>query len=97
MEALRLEGRPEAFRVEGNYPNPFSGRTTIEYALPEERAVEIVVYDVLGRRVRTVVEAEQEAGRHSATVEARGLTSGTYFYRVRAGQQTETGQLVIVR
>lgn len=94
---ITLDGTPQQFRVEKNYPNPFGDKTTIQYALPTKTTVEVAVYDVLGRRVRTLVNERQEAGRHTATLEASSLSSGTYFYRVRTEEATETGRMVIVR
>ena len=89
--------------LRGNYPNPFGEETTLAYTLEEEREVRIEIYDVLGRRVRTLVRGEkQEAGLHE--VQWRGQTrygtpagSGVYFYRIEAGDFTETRKMVLVR
>jgi hypothetical protein len=89
--------------LRGNYPNPFGGETTIAYTLSSEREVTIEIYDVLGRRVRTLVRGEaREAGLHET--EWRGRTrggtpagSGVYFYRIEAGDFTETRKMVLVR
>ena len=76
---------PSDFALEANYPNPFSSLTRIRYALPQRAAVRLSVYDVQGRLVRLLVEAEQAAGWHEVTFEAGALPSGVYFYRLEAG------------
>ena len=95
--SVSLDRATRTFQVKKNYPNPFRKRTTIKYALPEQTTVQIAVYDVLGRRVRTLVDGEKEAGQHTVTLDATSLTSGTYFYRVRTQESTETGRMVIVQ
>ena len=90
--------RPSAVKLLPNYPNPFSQQTTIEYALPEPKEVRLVTYDVLGRRVATIADGRREGGFHRVRWEAgRGLPSGTYFLRLRAGEQTRTQKLTVVR
>jgi hypothetical protein len=56
-----------------------------------------MVYDVLGREVRTLVDERQSAGRRKATLQARSLSSGVYVFRLRIGDHVETGRLVLVR
>jgi hypothetical protein len=91
-------GAPEQFALHGAFPNPVrSGQTTIRYELPEERAVTVGVYDALGRKVRTLVGDEPQQGRQELTFRAKGLSSGVYFYRITAGDYTETRKLVLVR
>jgi len=88
---------PEEFALNQNSPNPFSGRTTIRYDLPEEATVEIVVYDLLGRRVRSLELGRKQAGEHEATLSARDLSTGTYFLKLKAGDQVDTQSIQIVR
>ncbi|MFB6231977.1 MAG: T9SS type A sorting domain-containing protein [Salinibacter sp.] len=80
----------------GTYPNPARSRATVRYALPEKQEVTLRLYDVLGRQVRTVVQAEK-AGRHERTLDTSGLSSGLYFLRLQAGGQTRTQKLTVVR
>ena len=91
------EARPEAFALKASYPNPARKRATIEYAVPEVTEVTITVYDLLGRRVLEAVRSRKEPGTHVVTLEASSLPSGTYFYRMRAGDFTATKRLTVVR
>jgi len=88
---------PEQFALKGNYPNPVGSSTTIEYSLKERVGVEISVYDALGRKVATPVNEQKPAGRFEATVDTRDLSSGVYFYRIEAGDFTETKKMTVVR
>lgn len=74
---------PEQFVLQGNYPNPFNPSTTIKYAVPQTGAVKLLVYDMLGRIVRTAALGEQEAGEHTFTFNASQLSSGVYYYSMR--------------
>jgi hypothetical protein len=80
----------------GTHPNPAQTHATLRYAVPERQDVKIHLYDVLGRRVRTVVDGERE-GRQEMQVDLSELPSGTYFLRLRAGGQTKTRQVTVVR
>lgn len=83
VKEVRLEVEaPKEVALQGNYPNPFNPRTTIGYELPAASQVTLRIYDVLGRRVATLVERDQEAGYHEATWEAGRFASGLYLYRL---------------
>lgn len=95
--SIQDESVPLAFELEANYPNPFTPSTTIAYVLPEAAKVRVDVFDVLGRRVRTLAEGEQGAGRHGLTFSAEALPSGVYFYRLVAGERTATRRMQLIR
>jgi hypothetical protein len=88
---------PHLFDLLQNYPNPFNPTTTIRYELPFASHVSLIVFDVLGRQVRTLVNTFEQAGRHEATFNAQNVSSGTYFYRLEAGGSVETRKLTVVR
>ena len=71
--------------------------TTIAYDLPAPSHVRIVLYDVLGREVRRLVDAEQKAGRHELVFDAGTLASGTYFYRMQAGRFEELHTMIVLK
>ena len=87
---------PTAFTLSGNYPNPFNPQTTIRFSVPEPSPVRLVVYDVLSRQVRVLVDGVRDAGMHEVVFEARDLSSGTYLYRLEtpAGSFVQVMQLV---
>jgi hypothetical protein len=80
-----------------NYPNPFNSSTTIEYGLSEPGWVRIDIYDLLGRRVKTLINKEMQAGRHQVIWDASGYSSGVYFYRIEAGDYVDTKRMVYLK
>ena len=88
---------PTSLKLEQNYPNPFNPATTIEFSLPQRQEVTLKVYDLLGREVATLVNANIEAGVHSVTFDASNLPSGVYIYRLQAGEFTETKKMVFLK
>lgn len=78
-------------------PNPVRNQTTLRYELPQTGPVRIAVYDMLGRRVSTLVNEQQSAGRNEVMFNARQLPSGTYFVHLRATGRTLTKRLTVVR
>jgi hypothetical protein len=88
---------PTEYALQQNYPNPFNPTTTIKYQLPQNAHVVLRVYDILGREVATLVEESKDAGFHSIQFQTSGLASGVYFYRLQAGQFTDTKKFVLLR
>ncbi len=85
-----------------NYPNPFNGETVIRFALAEHAQVELVVYDLLGQTVATLVDGFQERGVYSLAWDARSadgheLASGVYLYKMQIGTRIEARKLVLLR
>jgi ligand-binding sensor domain-containing protein len=88
---------PTTFGLKQNYPNPFNPRTTIEFELPVASQVILSVHDMLGREVSVLVDEKRDAGAHEITFEASGLSSGAYFYRLRAGDFVQTRVCVVLK
>ncbi len=88
---------PSDFALEQNYPNPFNPITTIGYALPHWLNVNLAVYNTLGQQVAALVNGDQEAGYHEVKFDARDLSSGVYFYRLKAGDFVATKKLLYIR
>ena len=86
---------PNDFQLLQNFPNPFNPVTTIRYLLPQQSQVLLVLYDITGRRVKTLVDGVQPPGAYSVQLDASGLSSGIYFYRIQAGTYTQTRKLVV--
>ena len=97
-----VENIPEEYTLYQNYPNPFNPATTIRFSLPEAVEVVLVVYDILGRKVTTLVDEYREPGEHSVLFNAGHLSSGVYLYQLRALVPTgddhfETKRLMLVK
>ena len=88
---------PDVYRLLPNYPNPFQDRTTIRFSLSEDGHVKLIVYDLLSRPVHVAVDQILSAGWHDAVVDASELPSGTYFYRLQAGDFSSVHSMVVVR
>ncbi|HLT47544.1 MAG TPA: T9SS type A sorting domain-containing protein [Rubricoccaceae bacterium] len=91
-----LRTSPEGYGV-SSHPNPSDAGVTISYEIPEAQHVRVAVYDLLGRELAVLVDEPQEAGTHTVRWEAASMPSGTYLYRVTAGADAVTKQLVLVR
>ena len=88
---------PKEFRLEQNYPNPFNPTTKIGYELPSKVRVHLVVYDILGREVSTLVDQVMPAGYHEVEFPASGLSSGIYFYKIQAGLYSFTKKMLLTK
>lgn len=88
---------PRTLRLMPNYPNPFNNATTIEYQLPYAAMVNCEVYDVGGRKVETITDAMQAAGHHQVTWNGSDKSSGIYFFRIQAGNYSETKKMLLLR
>ena len=87
---------PRNYALEQNYPNPFNPSTTIRYQIPKDGLVTLKVYDVLGRKVKTLVNSYQSAGEHFVKFDGRGLASGVYFYSLTAGDFSQTKKMILL-
>jgi hypothetical protein len=88
---------PSDFYLEQNYPNPFNPVTTIKYDLPKAGYVELIVYDILGRRVKTLVNQTQQTGRYEIQFNASVNASGIYLYQLRAEDYMDTKKMILLR
>ncbi len=88
---------PEAALLLPNYPNPFAGETTFEYGITEAAQVTLAVYDLMGRRVALLVDRVQAPDTYRVRYDASGLASGTYLYRLAAGDAVFTQRMTVIR
>jgi hypothetical protein len=86
-----------SFSLGQNYPNPFNPSTTIEYSLAKASQVNIAVYNTAGQKVVTLVNTKQNAGAHMAKFNAQNLSSGVYFYQIKAGDFVQTKKMLLVK
>jgi hypothetical protein len=88
---------PYEFDLEQNYPNPFNPVTNLEFGISELGFVSLKVYDLLGKEVVTLVNEKLSPGEYKVEFDGSGLTSGVYFYRLTAGEFTETKRMMLVK
>lgn len=92
---------PEKFSLLQNYPNPFNPSTTISYSIPEtpgqDENVSLIVYDLLGKQVMTLVNEKQSAGNYSVSFISGNLSSGMYLYELRAGDRKQTRRMLLLK
>ena len=95
-------GIPYRFALHQNYPNPFNPSTTIRYDVPEAAHVTIVIYNVLGQKVADIVDREHQPGYHTVVWDGKNMfgnpvASGTYLYRIQAGDFTQVRKLMMIK
>jgi hypothetical protein len=88
---------PLVFSLEQNYPNPFNPSTTIKFSIPATEFVNLKVYDVMGNVVAELINEEKSAGSHSVEFNASNLASGTYFYKLQAGNMNEVRKMLLLK
>ena len=91
------EALPLKFSLGQNYPNPFNPSTKISYQLSAQRHVELDVYNVLGEKVAELVNKEQTSGNYEVTLDASNMTSGIYFYQLKAGNFVFTKKMILMK
>ena len=101
-EEFDFSQRPTVFALRQNYPNPFNPTTVIQYALPKSSLVKIEVYNILGQRVRALVEEEQEPGYKMIQWDGKDdggveVSSGVYFYKIEAGDFVECRKMTLLK
>jgi hypothetical protein len=94
-DKARME--PAAFALMQNYPNPFNATTEITYHLEMDATVELEVFNLLGEKVETLIDAYQSAGQRAVIWDASDFTSGIYFCRLRAGDSTQIRRMTLLR
>ena len=93
---------PVSFSLSQNYPNPFNPLTTLSYDLPENGHVSITIFDIAGKRVKTLVNTYQLAGSRSTQWNAANdagtpVSGGLYFYTIRAGDLKQTRKMLLLK
>ncbi len=96
------DSAPFAFELLGNYPNPFNANTIIKFTLPAPEKAELAVYDLLGRRIRTLISGSLDAGQHEMLWNGRddvdnSVASGVYFYNLKFGEQSISRRMVMLK
>ncbi len=92
-----LAATVKTYELSQNYPNPFNPVTTINFSIPKVEDVKLVVYDILGREVTTLLDSRMDSGQHSVTFDARHFSSGVYFYQLRTGSRVMTKKMMLIK
>lgn len=95
--ALAESARPESFEVSEAWPNPFNPSTMIDFRLPMQAPVEAVLYNMLGRKVNTLLRRELPAGSHQLVIDGARLASGVYLLQIHAGSEQAVRKLMLVK
>lgn len=90
-------GIPEKFDLKQNYPNPFNPTTRIEYTVPYDGIVTLMVYDLNGKEICSLVKENKPAGYYSVDFDGNNLSSGMYFYRLITGDYKETRRMMLIK
>ncbi len=96
-EVTGTESVPEKYSLSQNYPNPFNPSTSINYEIPTERRVTIKIYNSIGKELRTLINENQSAGKHTLSFNASALPSGIYFARMQAGNFTSVIKMTLLK
>ncbi len=96
-DVKQIDLKPDHFELYYAYPNPFNPSTTIGYEIPKESKVTIRIFSFLGKEVATLLNSTQNAGKHQVEWNAKGLSSGIYFYQIRAGDFIATKKMLLIK
>jgi len=101
-EEVKNSTMPSAFSLSQNFPNPFNPQTSIRYALPQDANVRIVIFNVLGQKVKTLVDGQQAAGYNTVWWDGKDengdqVASGIYFYRLQADKFSEVKKMMLMK
>lgn len=97
LSGINSESIPSGYSLSQNYPNPFNPTTKISYSIPVNGIVTMSLFDVSGRKVQVLVNERKNAGDYSVEFNGSALTSGTYFYRIQAGEFLQTKKMLLIK
>ena len=88
---------PDSYQLDQNYPNPFNPSTIISYSIPKGNIVTLKIYNVLGQEVKTLVNGYRNSGKYTINFNANNLSSGIYFYSLRAGNYYQVKKMILLK
>jgi hypothetical protein len=97
LKQCTVSNLPDEYKLNQNYPNPFNKTTNIEFQIPNTTDVSLVVYDILGRKVSTLLNNKRIVGRYCVSFNVSNLNSGIYFYTFRAKNFRQTKKMILIR
>ena len=90
-------GLPASFNLMQNYPNPFNPETKIRYQVARQCRVTLTIYNALGKKVKELINSEQNAGIYSISIDASSLASGVYYYKLSAGSFVQVRKMILMK
>jgi hypothetical protein len=97
IENETINDQPNSYILDQNYPNPFNPITTIKYDLPNTSDVSLIIYDILGRKVKELVNTKQQAGRYEIQFNASTLASGVYIYQLISEKYINSKKMILLK
>jgi len=97
ITSVEEEGLPTEYSISQNYPNPFNPTTKLKFGLPQSSKTKLIVYDLLGRELKTLINSELEAGYHEINFDATNLPSGVYLYRIQSEDFIQTKKMILMK
>jgi len=96
-QVRNTENFPIIYQLMQNFPNPFNPSTKIKFSVPEQGIVQIKVFNVLGKEIKTLLNDYRRAGKYEVVFDAGNLPSGIYFYRIVSGKYKETKKMILLK
>lgn len=97
IDANKASQAPTAFALYQNYPNPFNPTTIIRYSIPKLSSVSIKLFDLIGNEVMTLLNEEKSPGNYELELDASGIASGVYVYKLQAGSIIQSKKMILLR
>ena len=97
ISVINLTELPEEYSLSSAFPNPFNPSTTLNFSLPLESEVQIIVYDLQGREVVSLADGKMDVGFHTVVWNADRHSSGVYFVKMIAGEYIDTQKLMLIK
>lgn len=88
---------PQVYSLDQNYPNPFNPSTVIRYSIPKQSNVKLIIYDMLGKEVKTLINEIKQAGNYEAEFDGSNLASGVYIYKLESSNFTDVKKMVLLK
>ena len=97
LKTGEITSAPTTYSLSQNYPNPFNPSTSIQFQVPGSNFVKLVVFDITGKEVETLINEFKQAGTYQVSFNAEGLSSGIYFYKLTAGKFSGVKKMILIR
>jgi hypothetical protein len=97
VDENNITEKPNFFCLFQNFPNPFNPTTNIKYTIPFSSNVKLIIYDILGNEITTLIDDFKKSGSYNVTVDASNFTSGIYIYRLLTDSFIDTKKMIFIK